>query len=46
MNLKYIKHENGEVWRVMIAFDRGWFQGKRIVNKTKLAEDWIEEAEK
>jgi len=43
MNLKYIKHANGEVWRVITAFDRGWFKGTRIVLKTKLAQEWINE---
>jgi len=43
MNLSYYKHADGEVWRVVTAFDRGWFNGKRIVSKTKLAQDFIDE---
>jgi len=43
MHLKYQKHANGEVWRVIWDFERGWFSGRKIVNRTILAQDIIDD---
>jgi len=43
MHLKYQKHTNGEVWRIIWDFERGWFSGRKIVNRTILAQDIIDD---
>jgi len=40
--LKYIKKENGEVWRLIVGKDRGWIVTKKIKNSNILAQDIID----